>query len=42
MAAVADKWAGLYFLFSKLFNHPNFEIQIADLSNVQICLNFAG
>jgi hypothetical protein len=23
---VADKWAWLYFVFSKLFNHLNFEI----------------
>jgi hypothetical protein len=23
---VADKWARLYFLFSKFFNHLNFEI----------------
>jgi hypothetical protein len=30
-----DWWACLYFVISKLFNHPNFEIQIGVLLDVQ-------
>jgi hypothetical protein len=29
-----DRWARLYFIISKLFNHLNFEIQIGVLPNV--------
>jgi hypothetical protein len=32
----------LHFIFSKIFNHPNFEIRISDLPNVQNSPNFAG
>jgi hypothetical protein len=37
-----DRWARLYFIISKLFNHPNFEIRIGVLPNVQNSPNFAG
>jgi hypothetical protein len=37
---VASNWAQLYFVFSKLFNHPNFKIGIDVLTNVQNSLNF--
>jgi hypothetical protein len=30
-----DWWARLYFVISKLFNHPTFEIQIGVLTDVQ-------
>jgi hypothetical protein len=32
----------LHFVFSKIFNHPNFEIRISDLPDVQNSPNFAG
>jgi hypothetical protein len=38
----ANKWARLHFIFSKLYNHPNFEIQICVLLNVQNSSNYAG
>jgi hypothetical protein len=37
-----DRWARLYFIISKLFNNPNFEIRIAVLPNVTNSPNFAG
>jgi hypothetical protein len=32
----------LHFIFSRIFNHPNFEIQIYDLSDVHNSPNFVG
>jgi hypothetical protein len=39
---MADKWARLYFLFSNLFNHPNFENRIGVLPDIEKSPNFAG
>jgi hypothetical protein len=39
---VADNWARLFFVFSKLFNHPKYEIRIGILPDVQNSPNFAG
>jgi hypothetical protein len=39
---VADKWARLYFLFSKLFDHPKIEIQICVLPDVKNSPILAG
>jgi hypothetical protein len=38
----ANTWARLYFIFSKLFNQPKFEILIGVLPDVQNSLNFVA
>jgi hypothetical protein len=40
--ATADKWARLHFIFSKIFSHPNIEIQIGELFDVKNSPNFVG
>jgi hypothetical protein len=37
-----DRWARLYFVISMLFNHPNIEIQIGVLPDVQNSQNVSG
>jgi hypothetical protein len=42
VAFETDKWAPAFFLFVKISKHPQFDIRIGDLPDVQISPNFAG